>query len=71
MTKIEYKTEEEKQAIITEKTTEGLYLTEEQNHIDGNFLIFDTEPLKPINISPLEERIIDLEKRIDKIEERI
>jgi len=40
MMKKQYKTAEEKQALMSEYENKGYRLTEEQNLIDGNFLIF-------------------------------
>jgi len=44
MEKIQYKTEQEKEQIIEEKKQEGKILIEEQNLLNGNYLIFSDKP---------------------------
>lgn len=54
----EYFTNEERDEMISEQTSNGLLLIEEQNISEGNFLIFGTEddlPIPPIPEPTLEE----------------
>lgn len=62
--KYQYSTPEEREQILAENSS--LRLTEEQNIIDGNFLILTDEPatLPP---TPIEQRISDLEQAMAAI----
>jgi hypothetical protein len=44
MEKIPYELKDNIEPIILSKIAEGKFLIEVQNHIDGNFLIFDDKP---------------------------
>ena len=44
MEKIQYKNQEERNKIIEQKKNEGKILIEEQNYINGNYLIFSDKP---------------------------
>lgn len=59
-------TEETKAQIIKEQKGKGLILIEEQNHINGNFLVFDTQrPIEPLTI---EQRVKTLESKVASLE---
>lgn len=65
MKTLAYKDAAEKNAFISQETANGLVLLEEQNHIDGDFLVFG-EP-KSLStderIAALELRVVELEKK--------
>lgn len=61
--KYQYATDEEKQALMADHS--ALILVEEQNIIDGNFLVFaDTipEPV-PVPVDPIEQRLANIEQQ--------
>ena len=65
MRKVNYKTAEEKNALIEQAIQNGEYLIEAAELTTESYLIFDTEPL-PIEVShpTLEERISALEEAL-------
>lgn len=64
--RIGFKTEKEAAQIEAEQKARGFTLIEVQNHIDGNFLVFDDG--KPE--LTLEERVRQLESRVEALESR-
>jgi len=50
MKKIFYKTEVEKDQIVSDEIGLGLFLIEDAITVDGNYLIFDVSPQSPIVI---------------------
>lgn len=66
--KYQYKTQEERSALMLEHN--NLILVEEQNLIEGNFLMFaDTKRPTPIvYVSIPEETILNLENRVSATE---
>lgn len=62
---IPYHSDSERNEILDTKIKEGLYLIEEQNIAEGNFLIFDNQPLSlptdTVQYIPLSMRIEILE----------
>lgn len=72
--KFEYKDLEERELIVSQNTDK--YLIEEQNIIDGNFLIFSNEKPKPIEIIPTPEELLntevkELKARLDSTEDAL
>jgi len=74
MERIKLEVSDDKNVTILEKIASGKVLIEEQNHIDGDFLIFGTkeeataliEKRKPL--SSVDERLDDFESRISALE---
>lgn len=65
MKKLAYKDNTEKDALIAQEAVNGLVLLEEQNHEDGDFLVFgETKPLSDKErLTALELRVAALEKK--------
>lgn len=64
-------TEETKQAIIKEQKARGWFLVEEQNHNDGNFLVFATQPLANKSPETLESRVTALETEVAALKTKV
>lgn len=70
MLKVQYKTPEEREQILANNI--GLYLIEEQNITEGNFLIFSDKPNEPIEVVvATKEEYNILDNRIKTLEDAI
>lgn len=63
MRKVTYITEEDKQRLLLEAKENGERLVEEGNTIEGNYLVFTSEPLLPKKPTT-EERLSALEEAL-------
>lgn len=70
MLKVQYKTREEREQILANNV--GLYLIEEQNITEGNFLIFSDKPNEHIEVTvATKEDYNILENRIKTLEDTV
>jgi hypothetical protein len=63
--RISYKTDEDIKRIEAEQAVDGFKLVEVQNHVDGDFLVFD-DGRPEITV---EEWVWSLEKRVNALED--
>ena len=69
MIKLEYKSLEEKERIISEQAAEGTPLYGEENILEGNFLLFGKpEPEPPKETDLIMDYVVDVDYRVTMIE---
>ena len=59
MLRLSYGSEDEREKIFQENTANGLLLVEEQNHFNGNFLIFKEADIPALDVTNLINLLVD------------